>query len=186
MRDSEIEVYLQELGDELERRGFREPLQALVIGGAAIMIQVNNRRTTTDVDAVLLNLPSTWDTENRKLKEVKSFLQAVKDVAKRNHLKKEWFNDDCSCFLGEYTPDPEYAYWKSFGKLEVYLVTNRCLLAQKIMSYREKDLADVEALFLTLNIRSREQAQAILDRFVPKVKQREYHLNETMDELFSV
>lgn len=87
------------------------------------------------IDAVLLNLPSTWDTEHRKLKEVKAFLQAVKDVAGRHHLRKEWFNDDCPCFLGEYTPHPEYAHWKTFGKLEVSIVTDRCLLAQKIMSY---------------------------------------------------
>lgn len=184
MRDDEMEFYLQELGDELERRGFQEAIQALVIGGVAVMIQANSRRTTSDVDAVLLNLPSTWNTENRKLKEVKAFLQAVKEVAKRHHLKKEWFNDDCSCFLGEYTPNPEYAYWRTFGKLEVYLVTDHCLLAQKIMSYREKDLEDIEALLLKLHLGRREQVQAIMDRFVPKDKQREYHLRETMDELF--
>lgn len=184
MKDSELELYLQDLGAELERQGFQEAIQVLVIGGAAVMIQVNNRRTTSDVDAVLLNLPSTWDMENRKLKEVKVFLQAVKDVAKRYHLKKEWFNDDCSCFLGEYTPNPEYDHWKTFGKLKVYIVTDPCLLAQKIMSYREKDLDDVEALFLKLHIQSREQVQAIMDRFVPTKNQRAYHLNDTLDELF--
>jgi hypothetical protein len=30
----------------------------------------------------------------------------------------------------------------------------------------------------------RDQAQSIMDRFVTKVKQREYHLADTMDELF--
>jgi hypothetical protein len=184
MRNDEMQVYLQELGEELERRGFQEAIQALVIGGVAVMIQVNHRRTTTDVDAILLNLPSTWDTENRKRKEVKAFLQAVKDVAKRHRLEKEWFNDDCSCFIGEYIPHPEYAHWETFGKLEVYLPTTRCLLALKIMSYRQKDLNDVQYLLDDLKIHRRDQVQLIMDRFVSKLKQHEYHLADTMDELF--
>jgi hypothetical protein len=184
MKDHEIERYFQELGMELEQRGFVEPLQALVIGGVAVMIQVNKRRTTTDVDAILLNLPFTWDTENRKLKEVKSFLQAVKEVAKRYCLEKGWFNDDCSCFIGEYIPHPEYDHWKTFGKLEVYLPTKQCLLALKIMAYRQKDHDDVQFLLDDLHILCRDQAQSIMDRFVSKIKQREYHLADTMDELF--
>lgn len=184
MKDTEMELYLQDLGAELERRGFTAAVQVLVIGGVAVMIQVDGRRTTGDVDAVLLNLPATWDTDNRKLQEVKVFLQAVKAVAARHHLQKGWFNDDCSCFLGEYTPDPEYGHWKTFGMLEVYIVSKRCLLAQKIMSYRKKDLEDVEALLAQLHIRSRAQLQSIMDQFVPRNKQREYHLRETLDELF--
>jgi hypothetical protein len=184
MRNDEMELYLQELGEELERRGFQEAIQVLVIGGVAVMIQVDRRRTTSDVDAVLLNLPSTWNTDNRQLQEVKAFLQAVKAVASRHHLQKGWFNDDCSCFLGEYTPDPEYDHWRTFGKLEVYIVSKRCLLAQKIMSYRKKDLKDVEALLEQLQIRTRAQLQVIMDQFVSRNKQREYRLRDTLDELF--
>lgn len=184
MKHTEMEQYFQDLGQELEKQGFEEALQALVIGGVAMMMLVNNRRTTSDVDAVLLNFPSTWDTRNRQRKEVKIFLQAVKKVAKQHHLQKDWFNDDCSCFIGEYTPEPEYTHWKTFGKLEIYLVTDQCLLAQKLMSYREKDFDDVQDLFDTLHIQQRSQAQTILDLFVPEVKQREYRVHTTLDELF--
>ena len=53
MQKKQIETYLAHLGQELQDLGVQRPVRILVIGGAFMLIQVKNRRTTDDIDILL-------------------------------------------------------------------------------------------------------------------------------------
>lgn len=181
MESQEIELYLQELGDELEHHGFAEPVRLLVVGGVYMLLMVRNRWATEDVDVVLMDLP---DTTN-KTRETKAFQAAVRAVASKHRLKRKWLNDDVAYFIRDMVPDPQPSLWRKYKKLYVYVPAQACILALKLMVFREKDRGDVDALLRALNVATREQAQAIVDHFVPDKRwQKEYMLDNTLDELF--
>jgi hypothetical protein len=50
MKAEDIENYLSQLGQELLRRGIREPVHVLLIGGAYMLLLTNTSRNTDDVD----------------------------------------------------------------------------------------------------------------------------------------
>jgi hypothetical protein len=58
------------------------------------------------------------------------------------------------------------------------------MFAIKIFGYRDRDFSDVEALIQKLDVRTREQAQEIVDRYIPRDAQREYRTHMTLDDLF--
>ncbi|EFH85361.1 hypothetical protein [Ktedonobacter racemifer] len=178
-----IEALLQELGDELARRGFTEPVRVLLVGGVYMVTQVGNRRATQDVDVVLMDMADTTDTA-AATRETKLLQMAVRAVARKMKIKQHWFNDDAALFVRGFAPDPQARHWKTFNMLSTYLPSKACVLALKIMSYRRKDLADVEALCAQLGIKTREEAQAILDQFVPQEWQKEYPPDASLDEIF--
>jgi hypothetical protein len=82
-------------------------------------------------------------------------------------------------------PDPQPHLWQRYGKLSIYVPAQECILALKLMVFREKDRNDITALLQALHVTTREQAQAIVDRFIPDKRwQEEYLLDTTLDELF--
>jgi len=68
--------------------------------------------------------------------------------------------------------------------LECYFPDKSCMLALKLMSFREKDRPDVQALCQQLGIRTREQAQQVVDHYVERRWQKEYRLDLTLRDLF--
>jgi hypothetical protein len=69
--------------------------------------------------------------------------------------------------------------------LHVYFPSKEYILASKLMTFRPKDLDDVRALLEDLQIETREQAQAIVDRFVPnKGWQGYYGLDANLNDIF--
>ena len=181
MESGDIISFFEDLGDEIEQRGFKEPVRILIVGGAYMALAVASRRSTEDVDVVLMDMP---DTTN-KTRETKAFRSAVNAVAKKRRLKRHWLNDDVAYFIRDMAPDPQPTLWHKFKRLHVYFPDIRYILALKLMVFREKDRGDVEALLQKLQITTREQAQAIADRFVPdKEWQAHYLLDNTLDELF--
>jgi len=181
MEDRDIELYFQELGDELEQRGFRRPVRMMIVGGAYMLLTMHTRQSTQDVDVMLLDYPDT----HIKTKETKAFLSAVYAVASRHKMKRKWLNDVVADFIRDMAPHPQLSLWQTYGKLQVYVPTQEYILALKLMVYREKDKNDVAALLQACRVTSREQAQAIVDRVVPDKQYQElYILNNTFDELF--
>ncbi len=53
MNAQDIEDYLAELGQELARLGIQAPFRILMVGGAYMLTQVGNRKTTRDIDVLL-------------------------------------------------------------------------------------------------------------------------------------
>ena len=186
MNTEEIEQYLEAFGAQLEALVCPQKIDMLIVGGVAMMFNVANRQSTMDVDVVWLNIENTWRTDNRKKEPGNIVMKAIRNVSQQYKLKKrEWLNDDSAPFVLEYVPLPQVLYWRSFGsKLDAYWPTDECLLCYKILPFREKDRNDVDALLTKLNITTREQVQAILDRHVPAATQKEYLVEDTIDELF--
>lgn len=181
MESQDVEQYFQDLGDELELRGFTNPVRILVVGGVYMLLMVKNRKATEDVDIVLMDMP---DTTN-KTRETKAFEAAVRAVASKHRLKRKWMNDDVAFFIRDMAPEPEARLWRQYKKLEVYIPAQECILALKLMVFREKDRNDVAALLQALQITTYQQAQAIVDHFVPEKRwHTEYMLDDTLDELF--
>lgn len=56
--------------------------------------------------------------------------------------------------------------WKRFGPLHVYALASEYILALKITAGRQKDLEDCAILLPRTKIRTREQAQQVLDRYI--------------------
>jgi hypothetical protein len=180
MRAREIEAYLAELGQELQRMGVAEPVRMLVIGGAFMLLQVKNRRATDDIDVVLK------DVEHPATSPLyQAFRAAVQAVAARNQLRGNWLNDLMADFLRDMGTLPEGTLWRSYGKLEVYFPPKEYILALKLLAGRPKDQRDIEALCQQLQIQTREQAQQLVDSYIPnKQLQHLNHLDETLDIFF--
>lgn len=52
MQAQDIEMYLADLGQELQDLGVEDPVRILMIGGAFMLTQLDNRSTTDDVDVL--------------------------------------------------------------------------------------------------------------------------------------
>ncbi len=181
MESQEIERYFQDLGDELEQRGFKNPVRIMVVGGVFMLLMVKNRKATEDVDIVLLDFPDTTNATP----ETAAFKVAVNAVASRYRLKRKWMNDDVAYFIMDMAPDPKPELWREFKKLHVYMPAREYILALKLMVFRQKDVNDVETLLRELQVTTREKAQAIVDQFIPEKRwQEHYLLDGTLDELF--
>jgi hypothetical protein len=80
----------------------------------------------------------------------------------------------------------EVQFWRSFGKrLFVYLPVLDYVFATKVMAFRPKDQDDIRLLISQLKIRTREQAQAILDQYVLPEGQQFYEVAKTLRQLLS-
>ena len=67
---------------------------------------------------------------------------------------------------GRVDKTPRSKLWKQYGPLHVYVPPKEYILALKIMAGRDKDIADCRILLRQTNIRTRQQAQELLDRYL--------------------
>ncbi len=81
MQAQEIEMYLAELGQELQNLGVQRPIRILLVGGAFMLTQVRNRFTTDDVDVLLKDIE---DSTTSVLYQI--FKAAVRAVTSRNKI----------------------------------------------------------------------------------------------------
>ena len=180
LQPGEIDRLLQDLGNELTTSGFSN-VRVMVVGGAYMLLNVGNRATTQDIDVFPLNFASSANPD----KNTKSILKAISAVAKRNSLRRDWFNDAAFGIVGELQPPQhELILWKTYGALEIYMPPAEFILAVKIFGYRSRDYNDVAALIKRLNVQTREQAQAIIDKYIDRKVQKEYLTHTTLDDLF--
>jgi hypothetical protein len=75
--------------------------------------------------------------------------------------------------------------WRTYGPLEVYIPPSDYILALKLLAGRTKDQDDIEALCQQLGIRTRQQGQQIVDRYIPdKQVQQLNKLDKKLDTMF--
>jgi hypothetical protein len=179
MQAHEIETHLGELGDELERQGIEQPIRLLVIGGAFMLLEVRNRKNTDDIDVLFTGI------ENPPASPLyQAFKDAVHVVAVKKRLRGNWLNDLMAEILQDISRVPAGTLWRRYGKLEVFFPPKEYILALKLLAGRRKDRADVLALCQQLDIRTRAQAQAVVDRFIPDPEvQQLNHLERTLNTL---
>jgi len=180
MHAQDIETYLADLGQALQDSRVQRPIRILLVGGAFMLTQVRNRPTTNDVDVVLKDID---DLTASPLYQI--FKAAVRAVANSNQIPVTWINDLIGDFLRNASVVPEGVLWQHYGMLEVYIPEAEYILALKLLAGRPKDRNDTQALCQRLKVRTRHQAQQLVDRYIPnKQLQQLNHLDDTLNDVF--
>ncbi|MGC2174978.1 MAG: DUF6036 family nucleotidyltransferase [Acidimicrobiales bacterium] len=141
---------LGELDEELKILNVRG--EVFIVGGAAMAIAYDTRRSTADVDAVFV--PSS---------EVRT---AASRVAERMNLEPDWLNDGAKSFLpGE---DENQIGVYEGQHLSVAAASPQYLLAMKLMASRvERDQDDIRELYKLCGLTTAEQGLDLLVSYYP-------------------
>jgi hypothetical protein len=159
MEAEDIERYLAELGAELKSRGLKKPVRILLIGGAYMLLLANAPRSTKDIDIF-------WLDEDGLQRAYTPLRESVQVLKQRHDLDADWFNYLAQMLMFDEVIVPDGKLWKRFGPLHVYAPPREYILALKIAAGRKKDLDDCAILLPKTRIRTREQAQQLLDRYI--------------------
>lgn len=129
MQRSEILELLHLLADRLTQKGLSGEMY--VVGGAAIALAFDERRSTRDVDAVFEPKGAIYD--------------AAAEIGAERGLTAGWLNDAVKGFLSG--PDGAAAPALDLPGLRVSTASPRILLAMKVLAHRAgEDDADVRLL----------------------------------------
>lgn len=195
----QIEQYLETLAVELGTLGVTTQYHLVITGGAYLILQ-RERKYTEDIDFALIagvSHPTPGQVVQTTVQRLVvaslqstvpyavAFRQAVTNVAIANQLPPDWMNDEAAEYYYDDAPSVDVLFWRSFeGRLFVYLPTPEYVFATKIMANRPKDQQDIRLLMQKLQIRTRAQAQAIIDRFILPEGQQFYEVSKTLKRLF--
>ncbi len=180
MDKTEIETYLAKLGEELQDIGVQQPVRILLVGGAFMLTQVpNSRPNTNDVDVLLK------DVDDPTSQLYRMFKAAVRAVASQNRIPSSWLNDIISDFIRDVSLVPQGTLWQRYTMLEVYVPPNEYILALKLLAGRQKDKDDIAVLRQQLRIQTHQQAQQLVDQYIPdRQVQQTNGLNKTLNFFF--
>lgn len=144
MDRDEIVAALTSLGEVLDRRGVQGEMY--VVGGAAIALAFDPRRSTRDIDAVF---------------EPKTLIyEAAAEVSERLGLPPGWLNDAVKGFLAG--DDPQAAPVLEVPGLRCLAASTRVLLALKVLAHRVgEDEDDVRLLAAELRLQTAEEVLAV-------------------------
>jgi hypothetical protein len=159
MEAEDIERYLAELGTELEKRGLKQPVRILLVGGAYMLLVANAPRSTKDIDIF-------WLDEDGLQRAYAPLRESVQVIKQKHDLDADWLNYVTQMLMYDEVIVPDAKLWKQFGPLHVYSPPTEYILALKIIAGREKDIDDCAILLPKTNIRTREQVQRLLDRYI--------------------
>lgn len=161
MKAEEIESYLSQLGQELANGGVKKPIRILMIGGAYMLLLLDAPRTTNDVDFF-------WLEENDEVlqQEIYALRDAVEIVAVNNKLDTDWINHMTHLLMYDQVKIPKGRIWKRFGPLHVHVPSREYIFALKMIAARDKDTEDMDMLYQRTKVRTRQQAQELIDRYI--------------------
>ncbi len=142
---------LRTLDEELGLVGIRG--EVFVVGGAAMALAYDARRTTADVDAVFA-----------PTQEVRA---AAARVADRLGFGPEWLNDAVKAFLpGE---DPGRIGVFEGSNLSVAAASPQFLLAMKLLAARaERDVDDIKTLYALCGFQTAADGLDLVERIYPR------------------
>jgi len=136
MTREEIVELLAELGRRLAERGIEGEMY--VVGGAAIALAFDSRRSTADIDAIFEPKTEIYD--------------EARTMAGERRLPDGWLNDAVKGFAAG--PDPDAPLVLESPGLRVSTASPRILLAMKVLSHRVgEDEDDVRLLASELGLR---------------------------------
>jgi len=143
MNRAEIVALLTEVGRRLADRGIEGEMY--VVGGAAIALSYDERRTTRDIDAVF---------EPKRL-----IYDVAAAIGEERALPQNWLNDAVKGFLA--SPDVDAVHVLEVPGLRVAAGSPRMLLAMKVLAHRVgEDDDDVRLLASELGL---SDAAQVLD-----------------------
>lgn len=123
----------QALDTKLDRVGIRNPVELVVVGGAAVALQWNRRRTTYDVDVVSEGIPAVfWD--------------VAAAVGRDAGLEDDWLNAAARVKAPTGPTPGEPAEIYAGSNLRVYGASPHYVLAMKLLTGRNVDLQDLPML----------------------------------------
>ena len=132
----DLEKLLMALSEELQQHsGGGARYELYLTGGGAMMLSVGVRRTTTDIDVIFR--------ENAAL-----IHDCAIAVSEKLGIDRGWCNDLVK-LSKSYTPAviANSSLYQSYGCLDVYTVNADLLLCMKLISFRDKDMQDIDFLF---------------------------------------
>lgn len=181
MQAEDIERYLVELGEELSKGGVQKPIHILLIGGAYMLLLLHSPRTTDDVDFFWL------EEEEATLEQaIYALRDGVQAVAEKHQLEIDWFNYMTHLLMYDQVNIPKGKLWKRFGPLHVHVPPKEYILALKIVAGREKDITDSKLLLRQTNVKTRQQAWQLLNRYIfpLTLEKNAEEIEQSLDELF--
>lgn len=149
MTSDEIQRYLQLLGEELQQRSVTGEI--VMAGGAVMLLVIQNRETTKDIDAYFATNPQI-------------IREAAQVIAKRENLPDDWINDGLKGFF--YTSPPT-TLWLDYPGLHVYYANPDYVLAMKAAAGRPEDIPDIEALAAHLHLSHWQEILVIVSQYIP-------------------
>lgn len=160
LKAEDIENYLSQLGQDLLKRGIREPVHVLLIGGAYMLLLTNTARNTDDIDIFWL------EEEEGLQRALRPFQEGVIAVSKANQISLNWLNYMTHLLMYDLVTIPDGNLWKTYGPLHIYAPPEEYILALKIFAGRDKDIEDCKVLLQQIKIKTRQQAQTLLGRYI--------------------
>ena len=137
----DIISHLTALSDELEKRGIRGEI--FLVGGAAMALAYNRKRTTKDLDGVFEPKMVIYDAANA--------------VAQKRNLRAGWLNDAVKGFMPG--PDSGAKTILDLPALSVSVASPRYLFALKALASREdRDIDDIRELYRLSKFNSVDEA----------------------------
>lgn len=140
---------LRELGDDLNRQGLRAEL--FVVGGAAMALAFNTRRTTRDIDGVY--------------EPKREVYEAATRVGARHGLREGWLNDAVKGLLPG--PDPHPREVLTAPGVRVSVPSPEYLLALKVAAARvDRDADDIRYLAGLVGARTADDVLDLTERIM--------------------
>jgi Nucleotidyltransferase of unknown function (DUF6036) len=152
MDRADIESNLEALGQKLHAQGLTGEI--LMVGGAYMLLVIENRPATKDIDAYFATHPQ-------------AIREAVAEVARERGLPDGWLNDAVKGFMHR-QPDV-VTLWASYPGLNVHTPSPDYIFAMKAEAARaaSSDLDDLRALRRHLHLATLDQAIAVVEKYIP-------------------
>lgn len=138
LNEENIDKYCEALSEELLKADLGEH-KVLIVGGAAMALKFRDGRSTIDIDICI--------------KEQNHLYDCCLKVADRFDLPEDWINADVmhSDSFSYALFDNAVLYKKYNDLLEVYVANDIDLYCMKLVSFRPKDVQDMQVLSEKLN-----------------------------------
>lgn len=141
-----INAVIMKLRDSGESAGIR------IVGGAALALRYFDRKSTSDIDALL--------------HPVEPILRAALEVANEQGWPDDWLNSNASMFVPSFSVALEWEVLFEDEYVTVLVASPEALLAMKIYASRPgRDELDIANLLSICGIRSVEEAEELMDKY---------------------
>ena len=149
-----IAELFQAVDAALRGAGLRAPIEIVVVGGAAVALQWNRRRTTYDVDVVSEGIPAVfWD--------------VTATVGRAEGLTADWLNAAARVKApsGPTPGEPTEVYVGS--NLRVYGASPHYVLAMKLLTGRDVDIQDIPVLLEVVQPETSDELYDLVEHAYP-------------------